>query len=449
MSPTNAAARRPGGRARVGGLALLGGAPAVPRSLRRVAWPVVTDADLQAVTQVLVGGQLVANAQGEAAVPALERRWAEYVGAEHCIGVANGTAALSLALSALGIGGGDEVIVPALSFIASAIAVLHAGATPVFVDVDPLSFNLDPADVAAKVTSRTAAIVVVHLHGRPADMAALGRVANARGLAIVEDAAQAHAARLGDRVVGTLGHAAAFSIGASKNLPTCGEGGLVTTDDAVVAERARRMRQFGERPDPSGIRNHIADGLGFNHKLNPVQAAFAGSQLDRFPEYERRRQHNVRGFLDALAGLPGLTVPRPPDGGTHAWHILRFRVDPAQAGLPGTAPGALRAALHRALRAEGVPVSRYQVMPLPAQHPFRCAATVARPLPAPAADATDWARLFPATSAAIDGTLTLQKRQLNPDAGPLLERYAEAFQKVWERLDTLARIANPDPKDHL
>jgi perosamine synthetase len=432
---------------RTNDLALLGGHAAVPRHLRRVEWPVVTDDDRGAVARALSSGRLVSNAQGETAVADLERRWAESVGVEHCVGVGTGTAALSLALSALGIGAGDEVIVPALSFIASGLAALHVGASPVFVDIDPVTFNLDVADLAAKLTPRTAAVIAVHLHGLPADMTAINRMAAAHGLAVVEDAAQAHGARLGDHLAGNLGDAAAFSIGASKNLPTCGEGGLITTNDASVAVRTRRMREFGEAPDPSGIRNYVSHGLGWNHKLAPVQAAFAASQLDRFDDYKCRRDRNVRTFLGALEALPGLTVPKPPLDGTHAWHILRMRLDPQRAGLHGTRPGAFRAALHRVLRAEGVPVSRYQIMPLPAQHVFRCGATVGRVLPSSAPDGADWRASFPTTTAVIEDSMTLQKRQLNPETGPLLECYADAFHKVWEHLDTIEHIATTQPED--
>src|SRR5205085_5123326 len=148
-------------------LAALGGTPAVPREERRVEWPIVTEEDRQAVLRVLDSGKLVSNAEGETAVPELERRWANRVGVSHCVAVANGTVALQLPLAALGIGPGDEVIVPALSFIASGLAPLHQLATPVFADVDPHTFTIDPGEVEARITARTAAILPVHLHGLP------------------------------------------------------------------------------------------------------------------------------------------------------------------------------------------------------------------------------------------------------------------------------------------
>lgn len=417
-------------------LALFGGTPAVPPAERQVQWPIVTDEDQRAVQRSLLSGKLVSTAENEPEVPGLEREWSAFTGIEHCVALSNGTAALQVALSAQGIGAGDDVIVPALTFIASGLGPLHAGARPVFADIDPVTFNLDVRTLEAAVTPRTAAVVVVHLHGLPADMDAITRVARKYGLAVVEDAAQAFGAEYRGRHVGGIGHAGTFSLNATKNLPTCGEGGLLTTNDAAIAEKARMMRQFGETMKGSRNRTYVSHALGWNHKISPVQAAFARSQLQRMPDYERRRQENVTRFLTLLDALPGLTVPRRTTEASHAWHILRFRLDPERAGLSDVSAPAFRRTLHRVLRAEGVPVSRYQIMPLPEQDVFRGGATarvVAREEHLSAA--------FPNTCAVIDDSLTLQKRHLNPDAGPLLDFYAEAFKKAWAHLDTIGHIA--------
>jgi dTDP-4-amino-4,6-dideoxygalactose transaminase len=425
-------------------LALLGGTPAVPQAVRSVPWPVITDADYQAVTKVLDSGQLVSNAENETAVRALEERWAKRTGTADCVGVANGTAALALSLAGLGVGPGDEVIVPALSFIASGLAPLHQMAVPVFADVDPVTFNLDPADAARRVTSRTAAIIPVHLHGLPADMDAIGALARRHGLAVVEDAAQAHGARYRGKVVGSLGDAGAFSLQTTKNLPTCGEGGLVTTNDARLAGRIRMARQFGEVIEPGRPRDYVSYSLGWNAKLNPVQAGFAASQLDRFDDYERSRQTNIPPFLRRLSRLGGITVPAATDHADHVWHILRFRFDPAAMGLPDIPPSALRNALRRLLRAEGVPVSRYQLMPLPDQKVFTERTGFGKQYPwAVAGDLVPMTARpdHPVARAVIEDSLTLQKRHLHPDSGPLLQRYADAFEKVWEHLDIIAVTA--------
>ncbi len=410
-------------------LAMFGGERAVPRSRSPVEWPLVTDDDRAAMLRALDSGVLVSNAEGEVEVAGLEREFAELTGVDHCAGVANGTVAITLALSALGIGAGDEVLVPALTFIGTPLGVVHAMATPVFVDVDPVTFNMDPASAAAAISPRTRAIVVVHLHGLPAEMGALRELADRHGLALVEDAAQAHGATYGGRAAGSLGDLGCFSLNATKNLPTCGEGGLVTTDDPELAQGVAMRRQFGEAIDERP-RTYTAHVLGWNAKLNPIQAAFTRSQLRRLRDYDRRREENVRRLLGRLDELPGITVPSCMPDRTHAFHILRFRFDPAAAGLEDTSPGAFRQALHRLLRAEGVPVSRYQLTALPEQEVFRGGEG-----PDPASYAT--------ATAVIEDSLTLQKRHLNPDAGSVLDLYADGFEKAWEHLDAIARLARP------
>lgn len=413
-----------------GTLAMFGGDRAVPRDRARVEWPLIEESDRKAMLRALESGVLVSNAEGETEVAGLEREYAEHAGVGHCIGVANGTVAITLALAALGIGAGDEVIVPALTFVGTPLGVVHAGAEPVFADVDPISFNMDPAGAAAAISPRTKAIVVVHLHGLIAEMGELRELADRHGIALIEDAAQAHGATYEGRAAGSLADLGCFSLNATKNLPTCGEGGLVTTDDPELARGVAMRRQFGEDTGGSRGRSYIAHVLGWNAKLNPIQAAFTRSQLQRLGDYDRRRAENVGRLLGRLSELPGVTVPSCPPDRTHAFHILRFRLDPVAAGLEDTAPGAFRQALHRVLRGEGVPVSRYQLVPLPEQDVFREPEGAG---PDPASYAT--------TSAVIEDSLTLQKRHLNPDAGAILDLYADGFEKAWENLDAVARIA--------
>lgn len=411
-------------------LAMLGGARAVPRDAAGGAWPVTTPEDEEAVLRVLRSGALHATAGGEPEVPALEQEWAAFTGARHCAAVGSGTAALHLALAALGAGPGDEVVVPALSMNATALAVRHQGAEPVFADVDPDTYVMDPESARAATSSRTRALLPVHLHGLPADMGALWQLAEERAIDVVEDAAQAHGATYQGRLTGTLGRIGCFSMHPSKNLPTCGEGGLVTTDDDALHERVVKLRQFGEDLSSGPTRTYISHLPGWNHKISPIEAAYARRQLARFPDYADRRDRNVRRFLARLAELPGLRVPGCPDGRTHAWHILRFRIDPAGLGAPKVPAGALRQTLHRALRAEGVPVSRYQVAPLPAHPALAAGATADRV-----------ASEFPVASAVIEDSLCLQRRQLDPDAGALLDRYADGFEKVWAHAELLCGLA--------
>ncbi|MEU5690221.1 DegT/DnrJ/EryC1/StrS family aminotransferase [Actinosynnema sp. NPDC020468] len=425
-------------------LAMLGGTRAVPKDVRIRPWPMVTDADREAVGRVLDGGRFTAAASGEVEIAALEREWADLVGTRHCVAVSNGTAALSVALGALGVQPGDEVVVPALSFIASAVAPLHLLAVPVFADVDPVTFNLDPAAVEAAITPRTKAIVVVHLHGLPADLDEITAVARRHGVAVVEDAAQAHGAFYRGRLVGSIGAVNTFSLNVSKNLATAGEGGLINTDDDALRTASVMLRQFGELIPARGERSYVAHRLGWNHKPNAIQAAFTRSRLTRFADEDKIRDHTVRGFLARLAELPGLVVPTVPDDRTHAWHILRLRVDPAAFGLAPDRAGALRAALTRALRAEGVAVSPYQLMPLPGQRVFQdLAGFGGYPWALPGARTPSY-RIedFPTTLRVIDETFTIQKAHLHPEAGELLDRYADAFAKVWSHRDTIAGHAH-------
>jgi len=393
-------------------LAMLGGNRAVPRSLRILQWPMVTAEEERAVSRALASGKFTTAAAGEAEISSLEREWADFVGTAHCVAVDNGTAALSLALAAAGVGPGDEVIVPALSFIASALAPVHIAAVPVFVDIDPDTFNATAEAIENAVTDRTRAIVVVHLHGLPADLDQILAVARRHDLLVVEDAAQAHGARYRDRPVGSYGTVGAFSLNVSKNLPTCGEGGM--------------LRQFGEALAPSGDRSYVSHLPGWNLKPNAIQCAFTRAQLGRFEMTAKTRDRNVEQLLAALSELPGLQPPTCPPDRSHAWHILRFRVQPAAFGLDQNRGGPLRAVLMRALRAEGVPVSHYQLMPLPLQRAFGSSA-----------ERGD----FPNSYQVIEDSFTIQKAHLHPDAGPLLDSYAAAFDKVWRHRDLIASYA--------
>lgn len=427
-----------------GRLAILGGEPVVPRQANRVAWPLVTEADEQAVLRCLRSGDFTTFSNPLAGeVKLLEDDWARYVGSRHCVAVDNGTDGLALALAAAGVEPGDEVIVPALSFIATALAPLHIFAVPVFVDVDPVTYNIDVARIEERISPRTRAIVPVHLHGLPAEMDSVSDVARRHGLHIVEDAAQAHGAVYHGRRVGTLGALAAFSLNASKNLPTCGEGGLVNTDSEELFGRVLRSRQFGEVVGDGWRRDYVHEALGWNSKLSSVQAAFARSQLQRLDAYQVARHRNVTCFLDSLRMLRGLRPPSAPSDRSHAWHILRFGVDPEEAGLDGVPAAAFRRALQRALQAEGVPVREYQTLPLPAQPVFRELRGLGPGYPW-RLSSRSWSYRpedCPVAARVVEETFTLQRAHLHPESGPLLDLYADAFSKVFEHLDTVGRIA--------
>jgi dTDP-3-amino-3,4,6-trideoxy-alpha-D-glucose transaminase len=227
-------------------------------------------------------------------VEQFEGEFAAYCGARHCVGVASGTAALTLALQALGIGRGDEVIVPAHTFVASALAVVHAGATPVFCDVEPATGLIDAASAESVITRRTAAVIAVHLYGQVCDMDALTALGRAHGLKVVEDAAQAHGATWRGRRAGALGDAAAFSFYPSKNLGALGDGGAVCTDDARTAEDARALRHIGQRT------KGLHELMGWNERLDGLQAALLRVKLPHLDAWNKRRRTHAHALQERL-----------------------------------------------------------------------------------------------------------------------------------------------------
>ena len=254
-----------------------------------------------------------------AEVEAFEREWAAYCGTKHCVGVANGLDALHLILRAAGIGPGDEVIVPSNTYIATWLAVSYAGATPVPVEPDPDTANIDPSRVEAAVTPRTKAILAVHLYGRTADMTALQAIAKRRNLRLFEDAAQAHGARHGGRTAGALGDAAGWSFYPGKNLGALGDGGAVTTDDDALADRIRVLRNYGSR------KKYYNEVRGFNSRLDPLQAAFLRAKLPRLDAWNTRRAETARRYREGLAGVPGLSVPPDAPAQSSCWHLFVVR----------------------------------------------------------------------------------------------------------------------------
>lgn len=248
-----------------------------------------------------------------------ERAFAEFCGAKHCIGVASGTDALHLALRGLGIGPGDEVIVPAFTFVATALGVTLAGATPVLVDVRGDDALIDTDLIEAAITPRTKAILPVHLYGRCADMRLLRSIAEKRGLKLVEDAAQAHGAQDHGRPAGSLGDVAAFSFYPGKNLGAYGDGGAITTNDDALADRLRLLRNWGSR------KKYHHDEPGLNSRLDTLQAAILGVKLRRLADWNERRRQHARSYDRLLAGRHDLRRPVERDGSESVFHLYVAR----------------------------------------------------------------------------------------------------------------------------
>lgn len=251
-------------------------------------------------------------------VTRFEGEFAEYCGARYCVGVGNGLDALHLILRAYGIGAGDEVIVPSNTYIATWLAVSHAGAVPVPVEPDERTYNLDPLRIEAAVTARTKAIIPVHLYGQPADMDAINAIAGNHRLKVIEDAAQAHGAMYKGRRTGSLGDAAGFSFYPGKNLGAIGDGGAVTTSDAGLAEAVRMLRNYGSR------QKYHNEERGFNSRLDELQAAFLRVKLKRLDEWNDRRRGLAVEYLHAL-GNAWSGLPYVPDWASPAWHLFVVR----------------------------------------------------------------------------------------------------------------------------
>ena len=281
-----------------------------------LARPVLGGEEEAAVVEVLRSGQLSLGPR----VPEFERRFAELVGAQHACAVSSGTAGLHLALRAVGVADGDEVVTSPFSFVASANVALYERARPVFADIDPVTLNLDPQAAAAAVTPRTRALLAVHIFGYPADMPAFESLAARKGLAIVEDACEALGARHADGVgVGARGHPAAFGFYANKQLTT-GEGGMVTLGDAALKERIDSERNQGRAPE-MGWLDH--DRLGFNYRLSDVACALGLAQLERLPGMLARRAAVADLYREALGGIDGLELPCPDAGGdVRGWFVF-------------------------------------------------------------------------------------------------------------------------------
>ena len=301
---------------------------------------------IEAATRVIDSGWYVLGAE----VEAFEREFAAFCGAEQAVGVANGLDALVMVLRAWGIGPGDEVIVPSNTYIATWLAVSHVGATPVPVEPDPHTFNIDPARVEAAITHRTKALIPVHLYGRPAELDALLALARVHGLKVLEDGAQAHGARYRGRRIGAHSDAVAWSFYPGKNLGALGDGGAVTTDDAMLAERLRMLRNYGSR-----VKYHH-EVVGWNSRLDDLQAAFLRAKLPALAAENRHRAAIAWQYRHGLQGC-GLVLPEWPDTKlsltdpgafetASAWHLFVVRHQQRDRLLSTLAGAGVRAAIH-------------------------------------------------------------------------------------------------------
>ena len=331
-------------------LALLGGRPVRERPF--ASWPVFDDAERDALIRVLESGVWGGYSP---AVAEFEQAFAAHHDCRFGISTCNGTVSLEAALEALAIGSGDEVIVPPITFVATAAAVLRVGAVPIFADIDPRTYNIDPKRVEECITKRTRAIIPVHFAGQPADLDALLAIANHHGLAVLEDCAHAHGATWKKRKVSSFGDIGSFSFQQSKNL-TAGEGGILVTNNASLAAKTRSFCNQGRVEGGAWYRH---DYLGTNFRLTGFQAAVLLAQFARLPEHLDRRNRNAELLIRTLRESGYVTVPYiDPRVTAHGFHLFVVRLKPAETGGIG------RDRFVEALKAEGIPGASWYPYPV-------------------------------------------------------------------------------------
>ncbi len=322
------------------------------------SWPIFGKQEEEALLRVLHSGKW-GRMDGKE-VETFEKRFAEYHGVPYAVAVVNGTVSLRIALLAAGIKAGDEVIVPPYTFLATASCVLEANATPIFVDLEPDTYNIDPAAVEKAITPRTRAIIPVHFAGLPADMDAIMAIAKRHNLTVIEDAAHAHGAEYKGRRVGSIGQMASFSFQSSKNLCS-GEGGIILTADNDLYEKCKAIHNCGRMPGRAWYEHFVISG---NYRLGEFQGAILNAQFDRMDDQTRHRDEMGAYLHEKLAKVPGIT---PQNRGRypvrHAYHLFSFRYDANVFGVP-------RSVFVKALAAEGVPATEGYGLPLHKQRLF-------------------------------------------------------------------------------
>ena len=333
-------------------LALNGGTPAIPAPLE--LFQAMGEDEVQAASEVVRTGVLSAfiGAPGEyflggPQVRAFEKKAADYFGVKHAVSVNSWTSGLIAAVGAIGIEPGDEIITTPWTMSATAMAILHWNAIPVFADIDRESFNIDPKSVESQIGPRTRAIMAVDIFGQSADMTALRGIADRHGLKLLTDTAQAPGARTGNRFTGTLADIGGFSLNYHKHIH-CGEGGVLVTDDDRMAERLQLIRNHAESVIKSDDPAELANMIGYNFRMGEIEAAIASVQLDKLEPRVASRQRAARQLDEGLAGLEGLTTPKVEPGGTHVYYVYGMILDTEALGVD-------RTKVVEALKAEGVP----------------------------------------------------------------------------------------------
>ena len=406
-------------------LAVGGGTPVRTKPFPQ--WPIYGKEEEEAILRVIRSGVWGLGDSDE--IPSFERRFAEYQGARYGVTCCNGTVALRIALLAMEICAGDEVIVPAYTFLATATAVLESNATPVFVDIEPDTYNLDPKLIEAAVTPRTKAIIPVHFAGCAANMDAIMEIAERRNLIVIEDAAHAHGGQYKGRGLGSIGHMGCFSFQGSKNL-NCGEGGFITTNDKHLYDMCESIHNCGRWADGPWYAHQFMSG---NYRLTTIQAALLSAQLNRLPEQVALRETNAAYLSKRLCEIPGITPQaRSSDETRKVYHLYLFRFDEEAFGLP-------RERFAEAMRAEGIPAGEGYPIPLYRQPIFaegRFGPFTACLQARPGLDYKHWSNPVCERACASEGMWIFHSVLLGTRED--MDDVATAFQKVYENRGELA-----------
>jgi len=422
-------------------LAMFGGQPAVTIQ-KEFRWPAISEDIVQAVADLVRRGELSDTEYGEP-MRLIEEQWAKYLGVEFALSRVDGTAALHSACFAAGVGPGDEVLVPSYTWVASAGCILAAGGVPVFADIDPRTYTLDPADLERRITPRTKAVLPVHLWGHPAEMDDIMGIARARRLRVIEDASHAHGGTYKGRKVGTIGDIGCFSMQASKSLPA-GEGGMMVTNDRRLFERALLLAQ-----SPGRLKLHIQlpehrpfidTGFGgFKYRMNVLNAVIARLLLPRLDQLNAMRQKNMDHLGARLAGIPGIrppyTAPHVTRGGFYGYPILY---------QPEELDNLPMETFLNAVAAEGVPLKRDRYMMLHLCALYRERNPVGNGWPWSFSEATRAMRYrpgdLPVTEALYPRLLHLESWDKAEPCQDLFDQYALGIRKVAGSASRLARL---------
>ncbi len=436
-------------------LAINGGTPVITENIFK-PWPIITEADKRAVCDVLdaAAEERLWGGTGTSTTK-LQDAWSKRIGRKHTLMTNSGTAALHTAVAAAGIEPGDEVIIPAFTFVASATCILHHNAIPVFADVKLDTFNIDPASIEDHITEHTRAIIAVHIHGMPADMGEINEIAQRHNLIVIEDAAQAHGATYHGRPAGALGDMACFSLNGIKHL-IAPEGGLFCCDDEEQFGRAKLLQSFGEVSDPNVPREYNARSLGWMYRSTEINAALAYSQLQRLDQYNAQRQRNAAYLHQRLSELPGVVPTPQPEGVQSAYWLFAYRVPVSEVPIDNVPQVIWRQTVAKALNAEGLHTRQSQTMVTPAQSLFQTYNAYGRGCPWQCPHARkvsyDLAQ-YPNAQQVVDQYLVLWHPQMEywnlispPNDIEQMSALADGFEKVFTNLDQLIPLAHEATK---